>query len=293
MNTTAPHAQAWQHISVTPFSGALGAEIDGVDLSKPISAGAFEEIHAAWLAHHVIAFRHQQLQPADQARFCTQFGELATYPFVEATEGHPNVIPVIKEADQQRNFGGAWHTDSSYMPIPPKATCLYAVQVPSSGGDTAFANTSAAFEALSVGMQALVSPLLGVFTPSLVHGKSAAFARVQDHGENMKTKPNPEVAEQRVIHPVIRTHPETGRKAIYCSIYHCERFQDMTRKESLPLITLLHEQATDINFTARLQWQPGTLAIWDNRCVFHYAINDYAGERRHMRRVTIEGETPV
>lgn len=286
-------SQVYAAIEVTPMSGRLGAEISGVDLTRPLDKGVVSEIRAAFNEYHVVVFRDQDLDPSQQAEFCANFGPLATYPFVQATTDHPNVIPIIKEPHQSRNFGGAWHTDSSYMEIPPMATCLYAVEVPSGGGDTLFSNTNAAFEALSDGMRSMVSQLDGVFTPSLVHGSKGALAKVKDHGKNMKKKHNPEMAEQRVLHPVIRTHPETGKKAIYSSIYHCERFDGMTRDESLPMITFLHEQATKLDFTMRLRWAPHTLAMWDNRCVFHYAVNDYDGERRHMRRVTIEGETPI
>ena len=283
----------YSHITVRRLSGPLGAEIDGVDLNADLGAEVWREINAAWLEHHLVVFRDQRLKPEDQARFCARFGTLATYPFVEATEGHPNVIPIIKEPDQTRNFGGAWHTDSSYMPTPPKATCLYAVQTPDHGGDTMFANTHRAFEDLTDGMKSLVGDLTGVYTPALVHGSQGSLAKVSDHGKDMKKKHNPDTAEQRVYHPIIRSHPETGERAIYCSIYHCERIDGMSREESLPIIRYLHEHATKLDYTTRLRWQPGTLAIWDNRCVFHYALNDYRGERRHMRRVTIEGERPA
>ena len=284
---------SYRHIELGPMSGCLGVEISGVDLSVPLAGEVVAEIRKAFTEHHLVVFRNQSLTPDQQADFCAQLGKLATYPFVEATTEHPNVIPIIKEADQERNFGGAWHTDSSYMERPPKATCLYAVEAPARGGDTMFANTNAAFEALSEGMQRMVGDVVGIFTPSLVHGSSGAFAAVGDHGKSMKKRDNPDVAEQRVRHPIIRTHPDTGRKAIYASVYHCERFEGMTRDESLPLLRFLHEHATKLDFTTRLRWQEGTLAVWDNRCVFHYALNDYHGERRHMRRVTIEGEIPA
>ena len=279
-------------LTVRPIGGSIGAEIGNVDLSQPLSQAILDEIKAIWHRYHVIVFRDQLLSTAQHAAFCEQFGPLATYPFVEAATDHPNVIPIIKEAEQKRNFGGAWHTDSSYMEVPPKATCLYALAVPSRGGDTMFANTSMAFESLTPAMRSWVEKIVGVFTPALVHGSSGSLSKVKNHGKSMKKKDNPETAEQRVLHPIIRTHPVTGKKAIYSSIYHCERFDGMTREESLPVITFLHEQATKPDHTCRLRWENGTLALWDNRCVFHYALNDYDGERRHMHRVTIEGETP-
>ena len=277
-------------LHVKPLSGALGAEISGVDLREPLTTGQLEDLRAEWLAHHVLVFRDQPLSPAQHAAFCSQLGELDTYPFVQATTDHPNVIPLIKEPDQKINFGGAWHTDTSYMERPPMATCLHALEVPSRGGDTLFADTNKAFEALTPAMQAWVEPLIGVFTPALVHGRSGAYAGVQ-HG--MDKKDDDDTAEQRVEHPIIRTHPETGIKAIYAGTAHCERFRGMTRNESLPMLQFLYQQATRPEFTSRVSWQPHTVTLWDNRCVFHYALNDYQGERRSMHRVTIKGDVPA
>lgn len=282
----------YEHVTVDPIAGSIGAEISNVDLSRPLNGAILDEIKAIWHQYHVVVFRDQSLSTAQHAAFCEQFGPLAMYPFVEAATDHPNVIPIIKEAEQKGNFGGAWHTDSSYMEIPPMATCLYALDVPTRGGDTMFSNTSMAFESLTPSMRSWVEDIVGVFTPALVHGSSGSLSKVKDHGKEMKKKENPETAEQRVLHPIIRTHPVTGKKAIYSSIYHCERFDGMTREESLPVIKFLHEQATKPDHTCRLRWENGTLALWDNRCVFHYALNDYDGERRHMHRVTIQGETP-
>ena len=282
----------YQHITLQPMSGALGVEIslpDDFKASDPAPA-VVEEINAAWLEHHLVVFRGLTLSPAQQAEFCSLLGALDVYPFLEATAAHPNVVPIIKEPEQKLNFGGAWHTDTSYMEKPPKATCLYALEVPSRGGDTLFANTTKAYAALSDGMKAMVGSLIGVFTPSMVHGKQGAYSAKQ---LNLDTKEAPEVAEQRVLHPVIRTHPETGEKSIYATPVHCERFENMSRSESLPLMNYLYEFATRPEFTTRLRWQPGTLAIWDNRCVFHNAINDYAGERREVHRVTLQGELPA
>jgi taurine dioxygenase len=277
-------------MQIKHLSGALGAEVSDIDLSTPLDDATLHSLRSAWLEHHVLVFRDQALSPAQHAAFCAQLGELDTYPFVEATTEHPNVIPIIKEPDQKINFGGGWHTDTSYMQCPPMATCLHAVEVPERGGDTLFADTNKAFEALTPGMQAWIEPLIGIFTPAMVHGKSGAYAKVQ-HG--MAKKQNEDTAEQRIEHPIIRTHPETGRKAIYAGTAHCERFKGMTREESLPMLKFLQDQATRPEFTSRVTWQPHTITLWDNRCVFHYALNDYQGERRHMERVTIKGDAPA
>ena len=284
---------AYQHISVAPMSGALGAEVTApalLQLGAGVRDAAVAEIYDAWLEHHVVVFRDLSLTPAEQAEFCSLFGELDTYPFVEATSDHPNVIPIIKEPQQKLNFGGAWHTDTSYMEVPPKATCLYAIEVPERGGDTLFASTAKAYRSLSAGMKAMTADLVGMFTPSMVHGKTGAYGKVK-HG--MQAKESPDVVDQRVPHPVIRTHPESGVQAIYATPVHCEHFENMTRSESLPLLNYLYEHATRPEFTMRLSWRPGTFAMWDNRCVFHNAINDYQGQRREVHRVTLKGELPA
>lgn len=284
--------QAYQWIGVRALNGAMGAEIDAGSLAKPLAPPVIAEIRAAWLAYRLVVFRDQDLDTAQYAAFCEQFGVLDSYPFAKPTADHPQVYPIIKEPHQAFNFGGGWHTDTSYLEQPPAATCLMALEVPGHGGDTLFANTTAAFGGLSEGMQALTQKLTGVFTPALVHGDNGAFAHLRQGSQGSAETTTVEVAQQRVRHPIIRTHPTSGQKAIYAATGHCERFAGMTKQESQPLLQFLQEHATRPEFTARLQWQVGTVALWDNRCVFHYALNDYPGERREMRRVTLQGETP-
>jgi len=284
---------AHQHINIAPLAGALGAEITAPDLfstDKQLQAIVAAEVYQAWLKYHLVVLRDLSLSPNALADVCALFGELDTYPFVQATTDHPNVIRIVKEPQQTKNFGGAWHTDTSYMAQPPKATCLFALEVPDTGGDTLFASTSLAYDTLSNDQKAQVEGLVGVFTPSLVHGSSGPYADVK-HGQQEKQSPH--LVTQRVHHPVIRTHPETGRKAIYATPLHCESIESKTHEESSQLLTTLYEFATEDRFTARLKWAPGTLALWDNRCLFHNALNDYQGQRREMLRVTLKGDVPV
>ena len=274
---------------MSPLNGALGAEIDAGPLDRPLAPGVLAEIRKAWHEHQLILFRDQTLSTGQYAAFCEQFGELDRYPFAQPLADHPLVYPIVKEPDQAFNFGGGWHTDTSYLEKPPAATCLMAIEVPVHGGDTLFANTAAAFAALSPGMRQLTQDSIGVFTPALVHGESGAFAHLrQGSAESTDTQ----AAQQRVRHPIIRSHPDTKRQAIYAATGHCERLGQMTVEESRPLLQFLQAQATQPEFTVRLQWQVGTIALWDNRCVFHYALNDYPGQRREMRRVTLKGEVP-
>ena len=276
-------------IKVEPTSGALGAEIAGVDLAAGVDDATFAEIHAAWLDHQVIFFRDQRIAPAQFEAFAERFGELDVYPFMEPLPGHPNVIPIIKEKDTKFNFGGGWHSDMSYQEKPCKATLLYALEVPVRGGDTLYANMTAAYDALSSGMQALLADLRAVFTASKVHGAKGLYKNA-DHPMDMKK--NAEKEEARHLHPVVRTHPETGRKALYLDLPHVEGLEGMHLHESLPLMTFLYQHATQPQFTTRFRWRVGSLAVWDNRCVQHYALNDYAGQRREMNRMTIQGDVP-
>jgi taurine dioxygenase len=279
----------FERIKVEPGSGALGAEVAGVDLARTLDAATFAEIHQAWLEHKVLFFRDQRITPAQQTAFASRFGELEAYPFIEPLPDHPFVIPIVKEADTKFNFGGGWHSDMSYQARPVKATLLYALEVPERGGDTLFANMSSAYEALSPGMKALLEGLRAVFTASKVHG-AAGYYSDADHVMDMKKNPTREQA--RHLHPVVRTHPETGEKGIFMDAPHVERFEDMRLVESQPLIDWLGAHVSSPEFTARFRWRVGSLAIWDNRCVQHYALNDYPGQRREMHRTTVSGDVP-
>jgi len=279
----------YARIAVEPSSGALGAEVSGVDLAAGVDDATFAEIRRAWLTHQVLFFRDQKLTPAQQTAFARNFGELDTYPFIEPLPGHPHVIPIIKEPETRFNFGGGWHSDMSYQERPSMATLLYAIEVPSRGGDTLFASMTAAYDSLSDGMKELLQGLRAVFTASKVHGAGGLYSGA-DHPMRMQKNAAREVA--RHLHPVVRTHPETGRKALYVDAPHIERFENMRVQESEPLMEFLSDYATQPRFTTRFRWREGALAVWDNRCVQHYALNDYPGQRRAMNRITIQGDVP-
>jgi taurine dioxygenase len=278
----------YTRIQVEPTSGCIGAEVSGVDLAN-VDDKTFNEIHHAWLEHQVLFFRNQQITPGEQAEFAKHFGELDTYPFIPALPDHPHVIPIIKEPDTKINFGGGWHSDMSYQEKPSMATLLYALEVPQTGGDTLFASMTAAYDALSAGMQTMLGDLNAVFTAAKVHSADGLYAKVS---HPMGRKQDAVKEQARFLHPVVRTHPETGRKALYMDAPHVERFEDMRVHESQPLMDFLSSHATAPRFTTRFRWRTGSLAIWDNRCVQHYALNDYPGKRREMNRITIKGDVP-
>jgi taurine dioxygenase len=274
---------------IEPLAGALGAEVRGVSLAS-LDDAAWREVHRAFLEYAVLVFRDQTLELADLMRFGARFGEPAFYPFVTGIEGYPHIFEVVKEEEDRTNFGGNWHSDTTYLPQPPLATLLYALETPSHGGDTLFASTRAAYDALSEGMRTLLDGLVGVNSAGLKHGggRKAMHSRIS----GMKVHDTEAAEQYEAEHPLVRTHPDTGRKALYLSRSHTIRFRGMTEEESRPLIDFLQLHQTRPEFTCRVRWAPGTLTVWDNRCTLHNAVNDYHGQRRRMRRLTVGPQTP-
>jgi len=272
---------------IEPLSGALGAEIRGIDLRNPADGGA---IHEAFLKYSVLVIREQKLEPDDLMQIGARFGEPCYYPFVSGIEGYPFIFEVVKEESETVNFGGNWHSDTTYLAQPPRATLLYALETPSHGGDTLFANTCAAYDALSEGMRAMLDKLVGVNSASL----KVTGGRRKMHSTigGMKVHDTENADEYEAEHPAVRTHPETGRKALYVSRSHTIRFRGMSEEESRPLVDFLQAHQTRPEFTCRVRWSPGTLTIWDNRCTQHCAVNDYHGQRRRMQRLTVGPEAP-
>ncbi len=286
-----PDAMSYETITVEPIAGALGAVIRGADLSQPLGQQRFAEIHDAFLKHLVIFLEDQELTPDQLLAFARRFGPIVNYPFVQDMDGHPGITEVIKTETDTLNFGGLWHSDTTYLPTPPLGSVLYARELPPRGGDTLFANMYLAYDALSDGMKTMLAPLRAVCTAALrAQGNVNARERLADQTGKSQ---NRDMLDMEADHPVIRTHPETGRKAIYVSSAHTSHFAGMTRAESAPILHFLFEHMSRPEFTCRYRWKVGALALWDNRCAQHYALNDYQGYRRLMHRVTIEGDTPV
>jgi taurine dioxygenase len=273
-------------IGVRPIAGAIGAEISGVDLSAPLDDDTIAEIRRAWLDNLVIFFRDQDLPPARFLAFARRLGEPIEYPFVTGIAGFPEITPVVKLEHEKVNFGGLWHSDTTYLEIPPMGTMLIAREVPAYGGDTLFANMYLAYETLSPGMRRLLDGLVAVNSSTKADTTKTREDRMRD-GANPAAR-----AEYEASHPVVRTHPETGRKALYVNGGHTVRFKDMTEEESAPLLRSLFAHQTRPEFTCRFRWEKGSLAFWDNRCAQHNPINDYHGFRRVMHRVTLAGDRP-
>lgn len=277
-------------IQATPIAGALGAEITGVNLVEELSDEVIAQIRQALLDHLVIFFRDQQLTPEQQIAFARRFGPLEEHDFVKGLPEHPEIIRVIREADEtSKNFGGNWHSDVTHQECPALGSVLYAVDVPSHGGDTLFANQYLAYEFLSPGMKRMLAGLTGVHT---ARGPFGPEGRSNTNWRNMQVETS-EKALEEMEHPVIRTHPETGRKCLFVNKTFTVRFKDMTEAESAPLLDQLFAHASQEPFTCRFKWTKGAVAFWDNRAVLHYALNDYSGHRREMHRVAISGDRPV
>jgi len=271
---------------VEPVAGALGAELSGVDLAKPLSPDTVAAIRRAWLEHGVIFFREQDLPPATFLTFARLFGEPIEYPFVKGLAEQPEIIPVLKEASERINFGGIWHSDTAYLDLPPMASMLIAREVPPAGGDTLFASMYLAYETLSDGMKRLLSGLVGI--------NSSASADVSKTREDrMKDSAREDARKEYVAHhPIVRTHPETGRKALYVNVAHTVGIEGLTREESAPILDYLFRHQIRPELTCRFRWRPRSIAFWDNRCVQHNAVNDYQGHRRLMHRITLGGDKP-
>ena len=283
----------YQTIVIERLTGGLGAEVRGVDLAKPLSNSVAADLRQALVDHLVLFFREQTLTPEQQIAFSRLYGPLQRVPYVRPMEGYPDIIAVLKEADEQKisTFGNAWHSDFSFLEEPPMASILYALEVPGHGGDTLWINMYEAYEALSDGMKRLLRGLR-----SMHNGRPYGMAGIPKDLRTSRSigieRNNPE-ADREVAHPVVRLHPESGRKALFINSIYTGRFEDMSEAESRPLLDYLHQHCLRPEFACRFRWQPGSLAVWDNRCTMHYAVNDYDGSRRLLHRTQVQGERPV
>jgi taurine dioxygenase len=276
----------YRHIEVKPISGALGAEIAGVDMARDLDAEIVSEVRHALLDHLVIFLRDQKATPQQQLAFARKFGAPIEYPQLKGLPDCPMITPVVKLEHERNNFGGIWHSDTTYLPVPPMGSVLLAREVPPYGGDTLFANQYLAYETLSDGFKKTIEGLIGISSSAKADVTRTREDALKQAGE--RATPKVLTAE----HPIVRTHPETGRKALYTSAAHTSHFRDWTEKESLPLLEFLWAHQTRPEFTCRFQWRVGSLAFWDNRCAMHNPVNDYHGFRRVMHRITLAGDRP-
>ena len=274
----------YQHLSVSPLAGALGAEISGVHLGN-LTEAQFSEIRTAFLQHQVIFFRDQNMTRDQHKAFGRRFGELHVHPFLQPLkeEGHPEFV--VLESDEKHPFvAEAWHSDVTFQDTPPLGSVLHCVAAPEFGGDTMWANMYAAYEALSDVMQRLLSEL------TARHDTSRTFSRDNYKTEHVGGKRAEQVVSAE--HPVVRTHPETGRKALFVNSTFTDSIKGMKSAESTALLSFLYRHIESPDFSCRFRWRKNSVAMWDNRCTQHRVVADNLAAHRRMERVTIHGDKP-
>ncbi|MBB6522510.1 TauD/TfdA dioxygenase family protein [Pseudoteredinibacter isoporae] len=286
-----PHcnaAKSYQHFTAKPLCGAMGAELEGLDLRK-LCDDSFVELQDALDQHQMVFIKNQDLSFHDQEAITLLFGEFGTDAFTQGIEGHPNILRIAKAADEELPlvFGGVWHTDSAFLQRPPSLTLLYSRVVPPYGGDTLFGNCYLAYEELSENMKSMLEGLSGVYS-------------MQDYFNDKESKIDYQAMDlnasddirNAAIHPLIRTHPRTGKKSLYANPGSLVGIAGMKPEEAQPIIEYLCELVCQPAFSARLCWEENMFVIWDNRCTVHLALNDYRGFAREMLRTTVLGERP-
>ncbi len=273
-------------VRMRPVSANTGMEILDVDLREPLSDAAFGEIRRALNDWGVIFFRGQKLEPAHHLAFAKRFGAVPPAEFLETVPGFPEVGLIKKEPAETRNVGGQWHSDHSFDPVPPLGSVLYAKELPERGGDTMFANMATAYDALSDGLKATLETL------RVVHSKAnaaTADARAERQPDAALMKKFSELTHRQHAHPLVARHPDTGRKVLFVNRNYASHIDGWTVAESRPLLDYLLDLAYRPENVCRWRWEPGTVAMWDNRTANHYALNDYHGERRLMHRIVVAG----
>ena len=277
-------------MEIIPIAKSLGAEVIGAQLVN-MDVKTYSSIEKAFSRYFVLCFRDQQLGPSDLLNLARKFGGVGETPYLSALEDYPDVVPIVKEANEksQHTFGSGWHTDFTFQKKPPARTLLYALDVPPKGGDTLFANLQDAYESLSTGMQGSLSRLRALHSAVRSYGPDASL---KNHLENM-TITNEKKEPGFESHPVIREHPVTGKPSLWINPTYTIRFEGMTDQESQPLLDYLNDLITEERFICRVNWKKNSLVMWDNRCTQHSASSDYKGHRREMWRITTAGDTPA
>lgn len=279
-------------VTVTPQESGFGAHVTGLDLSRPLDGPTLKAVRGAWARHGVLAFPDQPLSLEQLEAFTLEIGPFGVDPFIKPMDGHPNVLELRREPDEKAtNFGAGWHSDWSFQKEPPAATLLRSEVTPPVGGDTLFADCTRAYEALSDTMKAMLAPLRAVHSATRAYGAQGVFAK-ETEKRTMEIIVSPE-ADKTVSHPLVRTHPVTGRKALFVSPVYTVGIEGMTLKEGHAVLGFLFAHMTQEEFLYRHKWRQGMLLMWDNRCTVHFAEGGYDGHLRVMHRTTVAGDAPV
>lgn len=284
--------QAGAGLHIQPEASGFGATVTGLDLARPLAPEDRQALLAAFARHAVLAFPHQPLSLDALEAFTLQVGAFGEDPFIAPMPGRPNVLELRREPDEKAtNFGAGWHSDWSFQPRPPAATLLRSEVVPPVGGDTLFADCARAYEALSPAMQDMLAPLKAVHSAGRAYGTKGVFAR-ETEARTMKIIVSEE-ADRTHVHPLVRTHPVTGRKSLFVSPVYTVGIEGFEPAEAAAILGFLFKHMTDERFVHRHRWAPGMLLMWDNRQTVHFAEGGYDGHLRVMHRTTVAGEVPV
>ncbi|HYF21152.1 MAG TPA: TauD/TfdA family dioxygenase [Ramlibacter sp.] len=283
----------FRRIQVRPANGTIGAEIRGVDLRQPLDDATFAEVQQAFRDYLVIWFPDQPITHEQHLAISRRLGPLMDMPQLHAVQGHPQVHVIRRDAeDTGRVIGESWHSDSTYMECPPAAVVMRAVTVPEFGGDTGFLNMVRAYEALSPAMRQMLDGLSVVHSATRIYGSAYHAQDRRFSAASARTDLSVEAGDREMVHPLVCTHPGSGKRFLYVNRVYAQRFHGMTDAESRPLLDFLYEHCGRFEFTVRVRWAPDQVLVWDNRAAMHKAVPDYVGRARYMTRVTIAGPRP-
>jgi len=283
----------FKRIEVRPMNSTIGAEIHGVDLTRPLDEQTWQEVRQAFADYLVVYFPNQPLTHDQHLAFSERFGPLMAMPQLLSVEGYEQIHIIKRDADDNsRVIGESWHSDSTYFESPPAAVIMRSVTVPEFGGDTGFLSMYAAYETLSPKLRSILDGLNVVHSATRIYGSAYHAQKKKFSSVNARTDLDIEAGDREQIHPAVCTHPISGRRFLYLNQVYAQRFEGMTEAESLPLLRFLYDHAARFENTCRVRWQKDQVLIWDNRCAMHKAIPDYIGRARYMTRTTIAGEPP-
>ena len=282
----------YRTIAVAPQPSGFGAEITGLDLTHPLAPSVLAEVKAAWARHGVVAFPDQPMGLDALEAFTLAMGGFGHDPYIKPMAGHPNVLELRREPDEKAtNFGAGWHSDWSFQATPPAATLLHSKVIPPVGGDTLFVDAARAYEALSPAMQRMLAPLQAIHSAKQSYGSKGVFSK--DTEKRTMQIIVSEEADASLTHPLVRTHPVTGRKALFVSPVYTVGIEDLTPEEAKAILGFLFAHLTQEAFIYRHHWREQMLLMWDNRCTMHFAEGGYDGHLRLMHRTTVAGDAPV